>query len=1500
MRFAGQNARSLSQLIFPAALLAAFAAVSGPAPLQAQQVPFVLPYTMSTFAGAHAPYTAGAACGNYVALDIQGDGCLAPNVSVGTDPHDVRVDPRGNLYYLDNAAAGLIHKININTLQETIFVGSPTQSHACAAAADTFGDGCPANDGAANNNPANYTTSNKFKAQRGLGVAPNGDVYSAGYNDAEIHKVSLATGMLTIAAGTGTAATVATTGPVSSTQLGTVRGVTADASGNVYIADTGENVIQEVTGGQVVLLTAANNGAVKTVSATPALATSVQVSGPEDVQLDTNGNIYIVDAGNNVVQAIWMGKGTLPGVTSYQMGYLYLIAGNGSTTTVAPYYSAGTGSIATAVPATSIPLNGIRKMSIDKYNNLYIADTTDGIIWFVDAATGYMRVIAGNAANIGLTPTATSTYSAVGCPADPTVAGTLNLGDGCPGDDASLYGTSTTSIGNAVDNLGNLYITDPEGGVSTASRIRKLLSGLVFPAAATGVSTVQNLDIHFGAADTGLTYTVTTGDFVKGTASCTVNADTTTDCILPIAFKPTIAGYDSAVLTITAAKGGVATYTLSGVGNSSVISIDPGYATSATSTSLATPAEVAVDPQGNTYVADTGHNRILKITNGTTTVFAGNGTSGYTGDNASAALATLNAPSGVAFGISGSIYISDTGNNVIRRVNLATGIITTVAGGGAVCSTSFDTRGDGCPALNATLSAPRGIVIDKIGQLYIADSGNNVIREVGTEVSSTSNYIYTLAGGGTVCSAPADTQGDGCAATATTFNAPAGIAYDQTGNYIVVADTGDSIVRKIYLANSIATTGAAGVATAIVNPATLVAGYGQAGSTVDANSVAINSQLNLPAGVAVDAAENIYIADTGNAAVRLVSNGLIATIAGALGTPGATPLPGSAPDIELTNPAGVAVLPNGNLFIADTGNSRLISDARNADSYNFGRLTPATTSNPQNFTILSVGNLPETLTSPAISASTGNTADFGLVAATTNGCAGGEALTLGATCVLTGTFSPAAAATYSATYTIANSATITLIGTGAYLTPTTSTVTQTAPATGNAQYGGSLTLTVNVTPSTCNAAAPSCAPTGTARITLTNPSGVATQYPAITLGPNTASSGSETFSGLAVGAYTVTCSYSGDGFYSSSSCGQTQLIVAPATTTSTLAVSPTTTPQFGTTVLTATIKSSTIGIPTGTVTFTISPAVTLYGATAPSSTLGTANINAATGVATLTLQQVLNASGLITSDNTVPPGVYTLSCTYNGATNYAISTCNNVTYTVTVDAAGITIVTRGCSVSSTAPTVTGTPNQAQACQPSHGSSNSLNETLINGIVAVTTAQGSVTDAALFITPTDSVGGQLTFSCSGLPQYSTCTFSPSSITLPAGTAFVNPIPVDVTLWTDLQPLAANHVPTLGAKPTNGIELVTILGWPMALLGLLGLTLGRKRFRHVRFLAILPLAMLLLGSSLLDSGCAGPGDYKPNLTPAGQYPITITVSGPNGLTKTTQVYFVVTAPGIPAIE
>jgi len=272
----------------------------------------------------------------------------------------------------------------------------------------------------------------------------------------------------------------------------------------------------------------------------------------------------------------------------------------------------------------------------------------------------------------------------------------------------------------------------------------------------------------------------------------------------------------------------------------------------ATSAQLNYPLGVAVDAQGSLYIGDQVNNRVRKVSGGTITTVAGTGTAGYSGDGGQATSAQLSIPLGVAVDAQGSLYIADYANSRIRKVS--GGIITTVAGTGTA-----GYSGDGGQATSAQLKFPYSVAVDGQGSLYIADYGNQRVRKVSGGV------ISTVAGTGT-----AGFSGDGGQATSAQVNAPVGVAVDAQGS-LYIADNGNQRVRKV----------SGGVTST-------VAGTGTAGFSGDGGQ-ATSAQLSGPAGVAVDAPGNLYIADEGNQRVRRVENKLpIASI-------NASPSSGQAP-----------------------------------------------------------------------------------------------------------------------------------------------------------------------------------------------------------------------------------------------------------------------------------------------------------------------------------------------------------------------------------------------------------------------------------------------------------------------------------------------------------------------------------------------------------------------------------------------------------------------------
>jgi class 3 adenylate cyclase/sugar lactone lactonase YvrE len=251
-----------------------------------------------------------------------------------------------------------------------------------------------------------------------------------------------------------------------------------------------------------------------------------------------------------------------------------------------------------------------------------------------------------------------------------------------------------------------------------------------------------------------------------------------------------------------------------------------------------TASQVAIDQSGVVYITDTLNQRIRKVSNGVITTFAGSGplTGGFAGDGGLATSARLNSPRGVAVDARGNVYIADTENNRIRRVE-ASGVITTFAGTG---DPGF--LGDGGPAASAQLSAPQGLALDSDGDLFIADTTNNRIRKVDP-----GGRISTVAGSG-----EAGFSGDGGPATAAKLNLPVAVAVSSTA-ILYVVDTENNRVRKVDLGGTITT----------------LAGQTVSGFSGD-GAPASTARLAVPYGVAVDSSGAVYIADSLNNRVRRV------------------------------------------------------------------------------------------------------------------------------------------------------------------------------------------------------------------------------------------------------------------------------------------------------------------------------------------------------------------------------------------------------------------------------------------------------------------------------------------------------------------------------------------------------------------------------------------------------------------------------------------------------
>lgn len=295
----------------------------------------------------------------------------------------------------------------------------------------------------------------------------------------------------------------------------------------------------------------------------------------------------------------------------------------------------------------------------------------------------------------------------------------------------------------------------------------------------------------------------------------------------------------------------------------------------ATAAQLNVPIGVVKDAAGNIYIADMGNNRIRKISpSGIITTIAGNGAFAYSGDDGPATSASLKSPYAVAVDTAGNVYIADTFNHRIRKVDTS-GVITTVAGNG----TGGVFSGDGGPATSATIWAPYGLTVDSAGNIYIADTGNSVIRKVDT-----SGVITSLI-------------------TPSSYGIPYDVAVDSSGNvYFSDAWNTHTVYKR--------TTGGS---------VSAVAGNGTGGYSGDGGP-ATSASLFTPTGIAVDLAGNILIADNGNNRIRKVdTTGTITTIAGN-GTSGYSGDGGPATSASLKGPFKVAF---GSVLLTDTDNARL-------------------------------------------------------------------------------------------------------------------------------------------------------------------------------------------------------------------------------------------------------------------------------------------------------------------------------------------------------------------------------------------------------------------------------------------------------------------------------------------------------------------------------------------------------------------------------------------------
>jgi sugar lactone lactonase YvrE len=595
-------------------------------------------------------------------------------------------------------------------------------------------------------------TNAQLASPDGIAIDRAGNLFIADTENNRIRRVDAVTGIITTVAGNGNAAFSGDGGLAVNASLNfSQAGVAVDRVGNLFIADAGNNRIRRVDASTGIITTVAGNGKFDfTGDGGP--ATHAALQGPFGAAVDGSGNLFIADTGNNRIRRV-----------DASTGIITTVAGSGPT-------GFGIGSFGgDGGPATSATFGNINGVTVDAAGNLFIADSPNRIRR-VDAVTGRVNTVAGTGVGDGDKATNASLFFPEAVAKDAngnlliidtdnhrirrvdvfsdiitTVAG--NGQDGFSGDHGPAINAAFSQPGGlVVDNSGNYFIAD-----TSNNRIRRVdaLTGIVTTVAGTGSP---------GFSGDGGPATNATFSNIDG-----VTVDASGTLFIADAQNNRIRRVDALTGIVTTVAGnGTASFTGDGG-----LAINAG---------LNFPASVAVDRSGNLTIADSGNNRIRRIdaSTGIITSVAGNGVAGFAGDGGPATHASLKFPRGISFDRAGNLFIADASNRRVRVVHALTGVITTVAGNGAV---GFS--GDGGPATSASLTFPVGATVDNLGNLFIADTHNNRIRRVTLSPAASLSTISLSFGGqfrGTTSSPQAVTlTNDGSAPLAVTGVAITGI-----------------------------------------------------------------------------------------------------------------------------------------------------------------------------------------------------------------------------------------------------------------------------------------------------------------------------------------------------------------------------------------------------------------------------------------------------------------------------------------------------------------------------------------------------------------------------------------------------------------------------------------------------------------------------------------------------------------------------------------------------
>jgi trimeric autotransporter adhesin len=668
-------------------------------------------------------------------------------------------------------------------------------------------------------------------------------------------------------------------GPATNANLGHVDGVAFDAAGNLFVSDQQNNVVVKVAPSGT--LTIAAGTGVGDYTGDGGLAVNATLSSPGNLAFDPAGNLYISDAANNVVRKV-----TPAGVIS-------TIAGRPK--------PGNTCNNVEGAPGTTFCIQEPSGLACDAFGNVYISDPLASLVHKV-RSDGTMITVVGTLLN--------------------SVAGIAGYsGDGGPATAATINGPE----GLAIDEAGNLYIADLGNLrvriVTTDGIIHTLAGNGQFAATGDGGPAIEAAigKVRGVSAFAGNVYIGTENDFVRkvdslgiistvaGTGADDFSGDggpatnatfreifclsvNAGDIYLCDKFNKRVREIDTTGTINTVAGNGLSNFF--------------GDGGPAISAGLDDPWGVKTDGLGNTYIADTGNERVRQVTSdGTILTLAGNGSQGFGGDGGPATDASLNQPLDVAADKAGNVYIADSNNNRIRKVD-PKGIITTFAGNGTGGTNDLADVGDGGPAIDATIGiGVSGVAVDQMGNVYIADGQNFRVRKVSGGI------ITTVAGNG-ISGNYGD--GDGGPATSASVNAY-GVAVDKDGS-LYIGDGTHNCVRKVDPLGVIST----------------VAGDGKSGEptlefSFDPGTLAVDVAIEGGAFIAPSGDGGFYFSCCQGQVNKVSSDGTIAVLVEGFNFVDQKVFGGDGgPAIDgVLFAFGLSVDPAGDLYIVDNNNDRI-------------------------------------------------------------------------------------------------------------------------------------------------------------------------------------------------------------------------------------------------------------------------------------------------------------------------------------------------------------------------------------------------------------------------------------------------------------------------------------------------------------------------------------------------------------------------------------------------